>query len=108
MHLKQGNEIGKKLLNKSLNSIADKVELKKSQNIIVFNDLSWSRDGYARADISHLKGNDWVVEVSEGQKVPTQLRTQERKKDLVFSLEDMPSLGYKTFTITKGRRSFRR
>lgn len=101
--LETGNEIGENLLNASINSIADKVELKNSQNIIVFNDLSWSRDGYATADISHLNGNDWVVESSNGEKVPTQLITSENKKELVFSLKEMPSIGYKTFTIKKGK-----
>lgn len=103
LSLEQGNEIGRKLLSSSLNGIADKVELKNSQNIVVFNDLSWSRDAYARADISHLKGEDWIVEGSDGQKVPSQLRSSEGKKVLLFSLEDMPSLGYKTFSITKGK-----
>ena len=68
--LETGNEIGKKLLDESLNSISEKVELKKSQNIIVFNDLSWNRDGFASTDISHLKGSDWIVLDSEGDEVP--------------------------------------
>ncbi len=102
--LETGNEIGQKLLNKSLGSIADKIELKKSQNIVVFNDLSWSRDGFAIVDISHLKGSDWLVESSKGENVPTQLINSENKKELIFSLKDMPSIGYKTFTIKKGKR----
>ncbi|MCG8307359.1 MAG: glycosyl hydrolase-related protein [Cytophagales bacterium] len=102
--LERGNEIGKDLLNSSLNSIANKVGLKKSQNIIVFNDLSWRRDGFAKIDILHLKGNDWIVESTGGKKVPTQLITSENKKDLVFSMKDMPSIGYKTFLIKKGKR----
>ena len=102
--LETGNEIGEELLSLSLNSIADKIELKNSQNIIVFNDLSWSRDGFARVDISHLKGNDWLVECSDSEKVPTQLITSEDKKELIFALSDMPSIGYKTFYIKKGKR----
>ena len=64
--LEKGNQIGEQVLNSSLNSIADKVELKNSQNILVFNDLSWNRDGYATVDISHLKGQDWIVTDSDG------------------------------------------
>jgi len=101
--LETGNEIGKKLLDESLNSIADKIELKNAQNIIVFNDLSWSRDGYASVNISHLKGDDWIVESSGENKISTQLVTTDGKKELVFSLTDMPSIGYKTFTIKKGK-----
>jgi len=103
--LEQGNEIGEELLNASLNSIADKVELKNSQNIIVFNDLSWSRDGYARVDISHLKGKDWLMVDGKGEEIPTQLINSENNKELVFSLKDIPSIGYKTFNIKKGKRS---
>ncbi len=102
--LETGNEIGKKLLNQSLESISEKVELKNTQNIVVFNDLSWSRDGYANIDISHLQGSNWVVATNNGKKVPTQLVTSEGKKELVFSLSAMPSIGYKTFTIKKGKR----
>jgi len=102
--LEKGNRIGENLLNKSLNSIADKIELKKNQNIVVFNDLSWSRDGFAKVDISHLKGNDWVVTSNNGEKVPTQLISTQGKKELVFGLNEMPSIGYKTFIINKGKR----
>ena len=102
--LEKGNEIGKKLLNSSLNSIADKIELKEEQNIIVFNDLSWDRDGYATIDISHLMGNNWIVESAEGEQIPTQLISSEGKKELAFSFEDMPSIGYKTFSIKKGKK----
>lgn len=102
--LETGNEIGEELLNSSLNSIADKIELKKAHNIIVFNDLSWTRDGKATVDISHLEGNDWLVECSNGDRVLTQLINSEDKKELVFTLDDIPSIGYKTFVIKKGKR----
>jgi alpha-mannosidase len=102
--LETGNNIGKKLLKESLNSIADKVELQKSQNIIVFNDLSWNRDGFASTDISHLKGTDWLVVDHNGKEVPTQLVQTENKKELVFNINNLPSIGYKTFSIEKGKR----
>ena len=102
--METGNEIGQKLLNSSLKNIAGKVDLKNTQDIIVFNDLSWNRDGYATVDISHLKGLNWVVTDSEGEKIPTQLVSADGKKELVFSLTDMPSIGYKTFVIKKGKR----
>ncbi|WP_180335607.1 glycoside hydrolase family 38 C-terminal domain-containing protein [Labilibaculum filiforme] len=102
--LETGNEIGKKLLDSSLESIASKIDLKKTQNVIVFNDLSWTRDGYARVDISHLKGTNWMLATSEGKTIPTQLATVNGKKELVFSVSNMPSIGYKTFTIKKGKQ----
>ena len=103
--LEKGNQIGERLLNSSLNSIADKVELENMQNILVFNDLSWSRDGNAMVDISHLKGNDWIVTDTDGNEVPTQLLISPGKKELVFGLEALPSIGYKNFTIQKGKRA---
>ncbi|KJF44962.1 glycoside hydrolase family 38 N-terminal domain-containing protein [Draconibacterium sediminis] len=102
--LETGNEIGKKLLNESLNSISDKIDLSESQNIVVFNDLSWNRDGFASTDISHLKGNEWVVVDNNGKEVPTQLVQSEGKKELVFNIDEIPSIGYKTFSIKKGKR----
>ncbi len=102
--LEKGNEIGENLLNSALNSIAEKVELKNTQNVIVFNDLSWRRGGFAKVDISHLKGNNWVLECSQGKKIPTQLTHTRGKKELLFSLKDLPSIGYKTFAIKKGKQ----
>lgn len=102
--LETGNAIGKKLLDESLNSIANKIELKKSQNIIVFNDLSWDRDGYASIDISDLKGYEWVVVDNNDKEVPTQLVQTDNKKELIFHIEKIPSIGYKTFNIKKGKR----
>ena len=102
--LEKGNQIGELVLNSSINSIADKIELNNTHNILAFNDLSWSRDGYAIVDISHLKGKDWLVLDGKGQEVPTQLITSDGKKELVFSLKDMPSIGYKTYAIEKGKR----
>lgn len=102
--LETGNEIGGRLLNSALKSIAARIELDNSQNIIVFNDLSWSRDGYAIADISNLKGDNWLVYDAGGNVVPTQLVADGSKKELVFSIAGMPSVGYKTFTIKRGER----
>jgi alpha-mannosidase len=102
--LETGNQIGEQLLNSSLNSIADKVELKNSRNILVFNDLSWTRDGYASVDISHLKGDDWIVVDSEGKELPAQLIKTETKKELVFGMNALPSIGYKSYAIKKGKR----
>ena len=102
--LETGNEIGKKLLNESLNKISDKIDLTESQNVIVFNDLSWSRDGFASTDISHLKGNEWVVVDNKGKEVPTQLVQSEGKKELVINIDEIPSIGYKTYSIKKGKR----
>jgi len=103
--LETGNDIGKKLLNQSLTGIVEKVELKKQRNIIVFNDVSWNRDGYATVDISHLDGNNWIVTAEDGSQVPTQLVISSGKKELVFNVKEMPSIGYKAFSINKGKRT---
>jgi alpha-mannosidase len=102
--LEQGNGIGEKVLRSSLNSIVDKIELKRKQNVVVFNDLSWDRDGYASVDISHLKGTNWTVETTDGKKIPTQIFSSAEKRELIFNLKEIPSIGYKTFAIKKGKR----
>jgi len=101
--LEKGNEIGENLLNNSLQRLSDKITLNKANNIIVFNDLSWSRDGYTQVDISHLKGTAWVVETPAGEQIPSQIISTDKKKELVFSLNDVPSVGYKTYHIRKGK-----
>lgn len=102
--LETGDKIGKDLLNSSLESIADIVALKNTNNVVVFNDLSWNRDGYAKTDISHLKGTNWIVVDAKGNKIPTQLVKSEDKQELIFSIKDIPSIGYSTYYIKKGTR----
>lgn len=99
--LEQGNEIGQKILRTALENISDKVSLPNKYNVIVYNDLSWPRNGTAKVDISGLKGDNWVLVAPDGERVPAQIV---ENQELVFQVENVPSIGYKTYQLKKERQ----
>ncbi len=104
--LEQGNAAGKKLLRASLRDISGKINLRDDHNVIVYNDLSWERDGVARVDVSQLEGNEWSVETPDGDPVPLQVEKTDTGRILVFFARDIPSLGYKTYRLTTKKQTY--
>ena len=101
--LEEGNAIGQNVLKESLSALSSDVDLKKPNSVLVFNDLSWSRNGIATVDISGLKGTEWIV-YDEGAKViPSQIVIKGTERSVTFEAENIPSLGYKTYYLRKGR-----
>ncbi len=98
-YLEEGNRIGTEILEESINNISAKIELKNNNNILVFNDLSWERNGEAILDISDKKGDNWIVSDESGNTIPSQILHSENKKELVFDVENIPSVGYKSYRL---------
>jgi alpha-mannosidase len=101
--LEEGNNIGNKILQESLQAISSKVDLKKSNNILVYNDLLWIRNGIVSIDISDEKGTDWVIADTKEKTIPSQLIANGDRKSILFVAENVPSIGYKTFYLKKGK-----
>tara|TARA_R110000868_G_scaffold76774_5_gene220534 strand:+ start:31585 stop:34458 length:2874 start_codon:yes stop_codon:yes gene_type:complete len=91
-----------KLLQASLNSISEKIKTEKSNGIVVYNDLSWKRSGLASAKIDNA--NAYYVIDDRGNVVPSQTSTG-NSNEIQFYALDIPSLGYKTFYLRKGKKS---
>jgi len=100
--LEAGNDIGVKILNRSLMDLSDLVEIKKPDAILVFNDLSWKRNGIVNIDISDRKGTDWHITDANGNPVPSAVSFSGLKKSVSFKAEEVPSVGYKTYYLKKG------
>ena len=98
-YLKDGNRIGQELLEKSISNITDKIGLKSKDNILVFNDLSWSHNNSVTIDISDKKGNNWIVVDENSKVIPSQLLQSGNKKELVLQAQNIPSVGYKTYQL---------
>ena len=98
-----GRNIGQQLLNEALTSIASKV--KANQNdIIVFNGLTWNRSDIAYYEPEEpLIGNNVVVKDEKGKVVPSQVVVKEGKTMIAFQTDNIPSIGYKTYSISKGK-----
>ncbi|WP_242202030.1 glycoside hydrolase family 38 N-terminal domain-containing protein [Aestuariivivens insulae] len=89
----------------SINSIATKINTKRNDAVVVFNDLSWKRNGIATASVpSNAKGYYLVDE--KGDIVPSQPSLTDPKL-LQFYASEVPSLGYKTYYLKKGKKSIK-
>ena len=91
-----------RIIEKKLNSISNKVKTLGSNAIIVYNDLSWKRDDIASVKIANP--DRYYVVNKEGTVVPSQVINQKNKKTLQFVAKNIPSLGYSTFYLVKGKK----
>ncbi|WP_282053894.1 glycosyl hydrolase-related protein [Maribacter luteus] len=89
------------LLNKSLGSISERINTKKSNGVVVYNDLSWSRSGLASVKIKNAAS--YYVTDENGIVVPSQASTSD-KDEIQFYAAKIPSIGYKTYYLRKGKR----
>ena len=82
------------------------------ERIVVFNGLGWSRTGIVRLAMEHLpsppplpegerEAGVCLVDVATGKPVPTQIVEQDGQPVLYFEAHDVPSVGYRTFTLSK-------
>ena len=101
--LVEGNSIGEKILGEALLELASEVRLRNPNSILVYNDLSWDRNGTVNLDISGKKGSDWIVTDATGKAIPSFLINDGKGKTIRFEAEKVPSLGYKTYMLRKGK-----
>jgi len=103
-YLHQSDEIAKQLLNNSLRSISSRIRTSKKDAIVVFNDLSWKRNGIAQAI---LPGN--MTEYSVADEVGNLISSQSIYKGdstlIQFLADSVPCIGYTTFYLSKKRKS---
>lgn len=93
-----------RLLNKSLSSISKNINTKKENAVVVFNDLSWKRNGFVSVNIKN-EASYYIVD-EKGEEVPSQICNDNRGM-LQFYASDIPSIGYKTFYLKKGKSKVR-
>lgn len=84
-----------KILTDSLSCISSYIKTKgKGRPVIVFNDLSWPRDGIVKFSPNALDG-DFIIKDGSGREMPSQSTGQIR----YFVARDMPPIGYKTYYL---------
>jgi len=92
---------GERILSSSLKQIAKNVDTRGEGNsVLVFNPLSWERDGLVEVELSSL-GNPKFVRIldEQGGITPCQIIKKEKTKSLVFLAHNIPSLGYKEYKV---------
>lgn len=99
-YLHQANETAKQLLNKSLKSISSQVKTSKDDAFVVFNDLSWNRNGIAEVILPGNKQGYTVMD-KDGRLIPSQSKLKGDSTIMHFMADSVPSIGYTTFYLSK-------
>jgi alpha-mannosidase len=105
--------IASDILSRSLNDIASRIRFSKEGiPVTVFNTLSWERTDIVKftLDVEGSPENNYRLIDQNGNEIPYQLIDEHKIKDnrdevltFLFVAEKVPSLGYKTYYITKGK-----
>lgn len=97
----KARDISKTILDEALSRIVCKLAQKREgRAIVVFNGLSWERDGLVELKCP-FKKDQYVVDGS-GVKVPVEVNGD----TLEFLAYGVPPVGYKVFYLEKGREEF--
>lgn len=98
--LKVGRDLGESLLSDALKQITDHIDT-RTDNYVVFNDLTWNRTKLVEIGITTPKA---VVKDERGNTVVSQIkRSDDGKYSVVFRAEDVPSMGYRTYSVREGK-----
>lgn len=98
---------GHELLDDALRSLTDKINTsdQKGEAIVLFNALSWERTDPVTVKIK-AKNNRFGIIDHAGNKVDHQIIEESDGEYLVsFIAEDLPSLGYKTYYVSKSAKA---
>jgi alpha-mannosidase len=91
------------LLDTATNAIAARIKPSEGTPITVFNALSWNRNDPVRAELTFQNAPFKIVD-DAGNEVPYQKLspTEGLATDITFMAEDVPSIGYKNYTMLPG------
>jgi alpha-mannosidase len=77
----------------------------KGKPVVVFNTLGWSRTDAASVDLP-VEGTAFSVHDPQGAAVPSQVvHTSDGRKQLLFEVKDVPSMGHAVYRIVEGAAS---
>jgi hypothetical protein len=94
------NEAFDGVISSGLAALGRRVPTGSRREVLAFNSLGWSRTAIAR--IAGLEAGSRLVDAATGQPVPTQAVEEEGQPVLCFEARDVPSVGYRTFTVQPG------
>jgi alpha-mannosidase len=89
------------VMNRSLSQLADQIHI-PANTLVVFNSVSWRRDGIVETDLFE---NPNLIDLTTHKEVPLQVLYKKQKYLHVrFLAKDVPAVGYKCFSIAYGTR----
>lgn len=99
--LKLSRDFGQKLLDNALETLANKISANVN-DIVIFNDLTWHRTDIAKVEVD---SPNYIIKDMTGKTIPSQLIKENGKLLLVFIAKEVPSLGYCTYSLSKGKNT---
>lgn len=102
--LESARDEGADLFSKAVSNIVNKINVKQ-ESIVVFNDLPWERTDVVTVEVPTAQAGKLIVKDSEGNKIPAQWKQQDGKTCIVFIAEAIPSVGYKTYSLSAGKEA---
>jgi len=96
--------VGDRIIHRAMQTLARNARRAgDGKAICVFNSLGWNRSDIVRFP-THAGGMDALVVDEKGITIPAQVvKEQNGKTELIFAPEDVPPVGYATFTLKRGR-----
>jgi alpha-mannosidase len=102
----EAHKMVKKELLEGLKSIAPEIDTSKVGKgipLLVFNSLSWDRDGVVRANLPPNLPEEVKVLSLSGEEIPSQILKSKKGNILCFIAKGVPSLGYSIYRIQEGK-----
>ena len=99
--LRVSYELGQKLLSDALKQLTEQIQTKEN-NLVVFNDLTWDRNGLVTIEVPDEKVS---IKDEQGNLVKAQIKKDsDGKQHVIFEAQDIPSMGYRSYSIHRGKR----
>ncbi|MFQ6108683.1 MAG: alpha-mannosidase [Candidatus Aminicenantales bacterium] len=96
------------VLKESLLHLARRIDTERGRKgtpLLVFNPLSWMSNGVVKAKLPPGLDKDVFVLGEDNEKVSSQVLSSPEGKILCFIAKDVPALGYRVYTIKKGKKT---
>ncbi len=106
-HYLEARRLARKELKESLEFLAARVNTargKEGTPLLVFNTLSWVRDGVVEVRLPAELAEGVRVFDPAGEEVPSQIFCGDEGKTLCFIARRMPAVGYRVYSIQAGRQ----
>jgi alpha-mannosidase len=92
--------IGEGVLEEAKGFIEQNIQT-QSDSIVVYNSLSFKRDGLIEVPVSSAVTEAAAIVDDEGNTLPAQFVQDENGKKVLLQTKEVPALGYKTFTLAE-------
>ncbi len=102
---KEVKEIGNYLDRQSYSALAKEINTSKievGKPLVVFNPMAWERNDIASFTLPEGEKEGYAIFDTNGKEVPSQIiPVDQLNNKIIFSAENIPSLGYKVFELRK-------